>query len=108
MQFPLSFSVLTSSLASESAFSEITYRLFIGARAVAQGHQAVNNGTETFNSFREVLLETGTHSGFFELTASGSAVSNLEPVPEPATLLLFGTTAAGLGYLARRRRKGNP
>lgn len=27
------------------------------------------------------------------------------PTPEPATLLLFATTAAGLGYLARRRRK---
>lgn len=28
-----------------------------------------------------------------------------EPVPEPTTLALWGMTAAGLGYLARRRRK---
>jgi hypothetical protein len=28
----------------------------------------------------------------------------LEPVPEPATLLLFGTTALALGYVARRRK----
>jgi hypothetical protein len=28
----------------------------------------------------------------------------LEPIPEPATLLLFATTAAGFGFVARRRR----
>lgn len=30
----------------------------------------------------------------------------LEPIPEPATLLLFGTTLAGLGAVVRRRMKG--
>jgi fibro-slime domain-containing protein len=31
---------------------------------------------------------------------------DLEPIPEPATLLLFGTTLAGLGAVIRRRIKG--
>ena len=30
---------------------------------------------------------------------------DLSPVPEPATLLLFGTTMTGLGFIARRRRR---
>jgi hypothetical protein len=32
-----------------------------------------------------------------------TALSDLDPVPEPATLLLFGSTIASLGFLVRRR-----
>ena len=35
-----------------------------------------------------------------------TALSDLEPVPEPTTLLLFGTTIASMGLLARWRRGG--
>jgi hypothetical protein len=30
---------------------------------------------------------------------------DLAPIPEPATLLLFGTTAAGIGIARWRRRR---
>jgi len=39
-------------------------------------------------------------------TCADLVVNDLEPIPEPATLLLFGTTLAGLGAVMRRRMKG--
>src|ERR1700737_4021083 len=56
----------------------------------------------------EQLLFSGTFSlpvvGSVDLTVTGR--SDLEPVPEPATLLLLGTTMTGLGLAARWRRRG--
>ena len=53
------------------------------------------------------LLLSGTFSlpvvGLVDLTVTGR--SDLEAVPEPATLLLFGTTMTGLGLAARWRRR---
>jgi len=55
----------------------------------------------------EQLLLSGTFSlpvvGSVDLTVTGR--SDLEAVPEPATLLLFGTTMTGLGLAARWRRR---
>ena len=38
------------------------------------------------------------------INPGGEIRGQLEPVPEPTTLLLFGSTMAGLGLAARRRR----
>jgi len=55
----------------------------------------------------EQLLLSGTFSlpvvGSVDLTVTGR--SDLDPVPEPVTLLLFGTTMAGLGLGARWRQR---
>lgn len=52
------------------------------------------------------------HPGYSEIAAVLSGEFQvylpLEPVPEPTTLALWGMTVAGLGYLARRKRKGMP
>jgi hypothetical protein len=54
-----------------------------------------------------VPLPTGFHSLVLEAEAFGfaSEMSPPTPTPEPVTLLLFGTTAAGLGVSAWRRRR---
>jgi len=38
------------------------------------------------------------------LNAAGAPPSGDEPIPEPGTLILFGTGLLGLGFLARKRR----
>jgi len=57
-------------------------------------------------------LFLGTMDGFGWFNNSGAfsvsgdlASGDLAPIPEPATLLLFGTTAAGLGLARWRQRR---
>lgn len=62
-------------------------------------------GTESFI----VQLTPGFHSLLIEAQADGFARAGtaLSPVPEPTTLIFFGTTAAGIGLARWRRRRQN-
>jgi hypothetical protein len=51
-----------------------------------------------------IPLAPGLHALVLEVQADGF-VSEIDPTPEPATLLLFATTVAGLGVAARLRRR---
>jgi hypothetical protein len=72
--------------------------------------------TSGFAKTRSLTFGTGLHTIEITVKAEGFALGfpcgtsctvdpSLSPVPEPATLLLFGTTAAGLGLVCRRYQR---
>jgi hypothetical protein len=65
------------------------------------------SGTETLEASGRatVSLRKGTHPDVGETWFFDSVRYDLEPTPEPATLLLFGTSIAGIGFAARQRRQ---
>jgi hypothetical protein len=62
------------------------------------------NLTLPFNGYALVGIQGGSALISLDYNASGT-LQTLNPVPEPSTLLLLGTTAAGLGLARWRQRR---
>lgn len=112
--FPLTLSntqgLSTSNGPSDSAFASGSYQVSLdNIITLASGFNACGFAVScsSFGSGSQTLflgLSPGSHSLQFSVNASGFAES-LAATPEPATLLLLGTTMVGLGLARRRQRR---
>jgi hypothetical protein len=82
---------------SDFLFSNFSDRIFASS---------FDSGSDTFS----LALTPGSHSLLVFALADGSTSGSgfVSPTPEPVTLLLFGTTAAGLGVVRWRKRRRSP
>ena len=114
--FPLTVSHIALVQASttgpdEVAFAHYSFNVLLdGGSLLALADSCLAGAACSLPSVGSNLLSLNLTPGFHSLVitaeADGFALAS-EAVPEPATLILVGTTMAGLGALARvRRRRG--
>lgn len=73
-----------------------------GSVRVFERQEGLNSGSIDYTGFISSLIPDGFSMFLYPST---DPIPDLAPIPEPSTLLLFATSAAGLGLTWRRRRQ---
>jgi hypothetical protein len=93
---------------SEFVVSFASFSLSLDNNTLVSNYSDCSTSCNSFDSGSDTFsfgLTPGSHSLQLSVSAFGEAES-FSPTPEPASLLLLGTTMTGLGFAWRRRRQG--